>query len=159
MCWNSSQSLAFLRCALSSSGRKIIVTSDETRKWKIIHLNFWSADPSDSGQFLLQQEMIRFVIETPLTNGQCGTCRLYLIDHFGEFFALVFAQFLIILHRSDVQLMFRFRLWRLKRTRQYRQLNVLQSLNKSIAQNLTPTPWNIHNFSKIPSLIKIMNLP
>ena len=34
-----------------------------------LYLNFWTTDPSDGGQFILKQEMVGFVVKSPLTDG------------------------------------------------------------------------------------------
>lgn len=68
------------------------------------HLDFRTADPSDGGQVVLHQEVVRFVVKAPLADDEVGARVLDLLDHALKLFHLVLLQLLVLLDRSDIEL-------------------------------------------------------
>lgn len=67
-------------------------------------LDLGAADPSHSGQLVCEQEVVGFVVETPLADDDVGARVLDLVDHLGELVGLVVLQLLELLDRGDVEL-------------------------------------------------------
>ena len=92
------------------------------------YLEFGTAHPANGGQFVMLQEMIGFVVESPLADRERRAAVLDLLDHRLKRLSLVFAQLLEVFRRLDVQLMLGLWLRGLERTGQDRNLHVLQLL-------------------------------
>ena len=71
--------------------------------------------------------MVCLVIETPLANNQIGTSVLHLLDHISKLLLLILSQFLVLFHTGDIELMLGLGAWRLERTREDRDLRVLDA--------------------------------
>uniref|UniRef100_A0A182Q4N6 Uncharacterized protein n=1 Tax=Anopheles farauti TaxID=69004 RepID=A0A182Q4N6_9DIPT len=74
-------------------GRKFLETWHNTATGSDRNqLNLGSTNPTDGRQLLLQQQMVRLIIEAPLTDGKRGARILHLLHHLQELLLLVFAQ-------------------------------------------------------------------
>ena len=87
--------------------------------------NFWPANPADSGKFVLEEEMVRFVVEAPLTYHQVCTSVFDLLDHFDEFVLFVRLKFAELFDRRDVELVLGLWLGRLESAGQNGEFGVL----------------------------------
>jgi hypothetical protein len=80
------------------------------------YLDLRSADPPHGRQLVLHQQMICFIVESPLTNDQIRAGILDSLDHIRELIRLVFPKLLVLLDAGNVQLVFGFGARRLERT-------------------------------------------
>lgn len=109
-------------------------------------LDFGTSDPSNGRQVILHQQVVGFVVETPLADDKVGTGVLdpksasqvslqsaerdsredVHLDHVQELFPLILSQLLVLFHTLDIQLVLC--LWprRLERTSQDRKLGILE---------------------------------
>ena len=73
-----------------------------TTSWT--YLNFGTTNPSNSGQVILHEQMVGFIVETPLTDDHVGTGVLDTLDHLLELVLLIRLELLVLLDGGDVQL-------------------------------------------------------
>eukprot|EP00050_Salpingoeca_kvevrii_P010683 m.9769 g.9769 ORF g.9769 m.9769 type:complete len:527 (-) comp3015_c0_seq2:171-1751(-) len=92
-------------------------------------LDLGAANPADSGEALLQQEVVGLVVEAPLANGECCAGVLDLLDHLGKLALLVVPEFLKLLSRGDLHLVRRLGLWGLKRASENSNFGVVNLLD------------------------------
>uniref|UniRef100_A0A182J9C2 Uncharacterized protein n=1 Tax=Anopheles atroparvus TaxID=41427 RepID=A0A182J9C2_ANOAO len=88
--------------------------------------DFRSANPANGRELLLQEQMVRLVIETPLADGQSCPGILHLLDHQQELLLLVLPQLAVVVGGRDIELMLRLRLRWLERAGEDGQLDVLE---------------------------------
>lgn len=83
-----------------------------------------ATDPADSGQVVLQQQVVGLVVEAPLADDEVGAGVLDALDHLGEGVALVGLQLLELFNSRNVELVLGLRLRRLKGAGEDGQLGV-----------------------------------
>lgn len=88
-------------------------------------LNLRSTNPSYCRHVVLEQQVVGFIIEAPLTNGEVGTRILQLLNHLRKRLPLVFLQPLEFVNRRDIQLVLGLGLRRLERAGQNGQFRIL----------------------------------
>lgn len=71
-------------------------------------LNLGSTNPSYGGKIVLHEQMVRLVVETPLTDHQIRASVLNALDHILERLLLIISQALVLLHTRNIQLVFCF---------------------------------------------------
>ena len=77
-------------------------------------LDFDTTDPSNGGEVVLHEEMVSFIIETPLAEDNVGTGVLDALDHVGEVVSLHLSKFFIIFGALDFKSVLGLRLWGLE---------------------------------------------
>mmetsp|Transcript_22985 Transcript_22985/g.65132 ORF Transcript_22985/g.65132 Transcript_22985/m.65132 type:complete len:422 (+) Transcript_22985:575-1840(+) len=88
-------------------------------------LDLHASDPTNGRQVLLQQQVVGFVVESPLADDEVGAAVLDLFDHVAEVLLLLAVQLFVRLDRRDFQLVLRLWLWRLERARQDAHLGIV----------------------------------
>lgn len=88
-------------------------------------LNLGATNPPDGGQFVLEEQVVGLVIETPLADNKIGPSVLEVLDHLSELVPLVILELLELLDRSNVELVLGLRLWRFEGAGQDGQLGIL----------------------------------
>ena len=80
------------------------------------YLDLGTSHPPNSRQLILHQQMIRFIIKSPLTNHQIRSGILHPPNHLLKLLLLILPQFLIFLYTRDIQFMLCFWAGRFERT-------------------------------------------
>jgi len=107
-----------------------LVTGEEmiANPVEIRYLNFRSTDPTYGRQIILHQQMVRLVIEAPLTDDQICAGIFHPLDHVRKFLFLIFSELLVLVNAGDVQFMLRLWARRFERTCEDGEFRILNKV-------------------------------
>jgi hypothetical protein len=86
--------------------------------------DFYATDPSHGRQAILVQQVVGFVVETPLTQDEIGSRCFHLVHHVNKVLLFGSCQLVIVFDAGNFQLVFGLRLGWLKGTGQDAQFGV-----------------------------------
>lgn len=91
-------------------------------------LDLNTSDPTDSGEFVMVEQVVGLIIETPLAENNIGTGVLHALNHIGEVVGLHLSELLVLSGVLDLKLVLGLGLWGFEGAGEDAHLGVLDLL-------------------------------